>query len=74
MVTTLPGKIFQSLAVWIDTVARDGPEQMACDEALLNLTGAPVLRVFRWARPWVSAGYFIPFIECEMNFFDQDGL
>lgn len=32
---------------------------MACDEALLGAASGPVLRVFRWARPWVSAGYFV---------------
>lgn len=36
---------------------------MACDEALLKLTDRPVLRIFHWAHPWVSAGYFTPFDE-----------
>lgn len=58
-------KLFASLALWIDPEPRDGPEQMACDEALLNLTNRPVLRIFRWARPWVSAGYFVPFAEAQ---------
>jgi len=31
---------------------------MACDEALLQVAETPVLRVFRWAAPWVSFGYF----------------
>ncbi len=59
------GKIFASLALWIDAVARDGPEQMACDEALLGCADKPVLRIFRWARPWVSAGYFVPLADAQ---------
>lgn len=59
------GKLFDSLALWIDPVARDGPAQMACDEALLGRAGLPVLRIFRWARPWVSAGYFVPFADAQ---------
>lgn len=31
---------------------------MACDEVLMNEAAQPLLRVFRWRRPWVSAGYF----------------
>lgn len=53
-------KALVHLDLWIDPVARDGPEQMACDEALLISAEAPVMRVFLWLRPWVSAGYFTP--------------
>lgn len=56
-------ELFSSLAFWPDPVARDGPEQMACDEALLAAAKGPVLRVFRWSRPWVSAGYFVSMEE-----------
>jgi len=51
-------RIFPTLAVWVDPSPRHGPEQMACDEALLQVAEGPVLRVFRWASPWVSFGYF----------------
>ena len=57
------GALFAALAVWPDPVARDGPAQMACDEALLSAAEIPVLRIFRWAGPWVSAGYFVPWEE-----------
>lgn len=53
-------KLFARLALWTDMVPREGPEQMACDETLLSVAELPVLRVFLWARPWVSAGFFIP--------------
>jgi lipoyl(octanoyl) transferase len=55
--------LFHSLGLWSDPIARDGPEQMACDEAMLQGTTDPVLRIFRWTRPWVSAGYFVPWAE-----------
>ena len=56
-------RVFQKLAVWIDPVPRDGPDQMACDEALLQMTEVPVLRVFRWSGSWISLGYFTPWQE-----------
>ena len=31
---------------------------MACDEVLVSMAEAPILRVFRWRSPWVSAGFF----------------
>lgn len=52
--------MFGRIALWMDAVARDGPAQMACDEALLAEAETPVLRVFRWKRPWVTAGLFTP--------------
>jgi len=55
--------VFEKLSLWIDPVPRDGPAQMACDEVLLGHAGEPVLRVFRWAGPWVSIGYFVPWRE-----------
>lgn len=58
-------KIFAILNLWMDETPREGPAQMACDEALLRLTDRPVLRVFRWANPWISAGYFVPFDEAQ---------
>jgi lipoate-protein ligase A len=56
-------RVFESLSLWIDPVPRDGPSQMACDEVLLGHAGEPVLRVFRWAGPWISIGYFVPWRE-----------
>lgn len=44
---------------------------MALDEALLLTAVAPVLRVYRWAGPWVSIGYFTPRREAETSFPDR---
>ena len=56
-------RAFERLSLWIDPVPRDGPGQMSCDEALLQMTETAVLRVFRWSAPWVSLGYFTPWPE-----------
>jgi lipoate-protein ligase A len=53
--------LFARLGVWADTVPRGGPAQMAADEAMLAAAAQPVLRVFHWSGPWVSAGCFIPY-------------
>jgi lipoate-protein ligase A len=53
-------KLFAKIALWNDPVPRGGPAQMACDEAMLSIVDLPVLRVFLWAQPWISAGFFIP--------------
>ena len=55
--------LLHGLGLWSDLTAREGPAQMACDEALLQDATHPVLRIFRWTRPWVSAGYFVPWAE-----------
>jgi len=48
----------KSLKLWIDPVARTGPESMAIDEWLLSLYQEPILRVYRWKGEWGSIGYF----------------
>ena len=53
-------RVFERLSLWIDPVSRDGPGQMACDEAILGTAEEAVLRIFQWSEPWVSAGYFVP--------------
>ncbi len=49
---------FEKLEVWMDPVAREGPEAMAVDEWLLATASCPVLRVYGWAGQWASLGYF----------------
>lgn len=51
------------LELWIDPVARDGPENMAVDEWLAETCDAPVLRSYRWQPGWGSFGYFVKAAE-----------
>ncbi len=42
----------------LPTLTADGPEQMARDEALLELSGPTTMRLYRWDPPTVSLGCF----------------
>ena len=53
--------LFDVVDLFDDETARNGPEQMALDEALLESAQRPLLRVYRWAEPAVSFGYSLPF-------------
>jgi lipoate-protein ligase A len=50
--------IFEVLAFLEDAVPRGAALQMALDQALLEVTDIPVLRVYRWECPCVTIGYF----------------
>jgi lipoyl(octanoyl) transferase len=50
--------ILGNLNLWVDPVARPGPQAMAVDEWLLETSAVPVLRVYRWLGDWGSLGYF----------------
>jgi lipoate-protein ligase A len=52
--------LFDVVDLFDDETARTGPEQMALDEALLEVAQRPLLRVYRWAEPTVSFGYSLP--------------
>lgn len=47
----------QSIRLWCDPIARGGYENMAADE-LLSRRPEAWLRIYGWARPAVSFGYF----------------
>ncbi len=47
----------------LDPVPHSAALNMAIDEVLLQAATAPLLRVYRWARPAVSFGYFTKFAE-----------
>lgn len=51
------------LHLWIDPIARDGPENMAVDEWLAETCTEPVLRSYRWKPGWGSFGYFVKAAE-----------
>ena len=50
--------LFDELTEVLDPVPHDAALNMALDEVLLAHAAAPLLRVYRWARPAVSFGYF----------------
>lgn len=51
--------LFEKIAVWRDSKARSGHENMAIDQWLFeNMKGVPVLRLYEWEGDWVSFGYF----------------
>lgn len=49
--------LFDQLSLWLDPEPRDGAWNMALDQALLELTAVPVLRVYSWTAPAVTIGY-----------------
>ena len=50
--------LFDTLIEVLDSEPHAAALNMAIDEALLRAASAPTLRVYRWARPAVSFGYF----------------
>jgi lipoate-protein ligase A len=53
------------LTVLLDEQPHGAAVNMAIDELLLQDLAAPILRLYRWARPAVSFGYFTPIAEVE---------
>ena len=52
------GVLFEKLTFIHDTKPHSAALNMAFDEALLLTTDRPMVRVYRWAEPAVSFGYF----------------
>jgi len=50
--------ILEHLNLWLDPLARPGPQAMAVDEWLLETAQTPVMRVYQWLGDWGSLGYF----------------
>ena len=50
--------LFDEMTEVLDPEPHDAALNMALDEVLLGRAAGPVLRVYRWARPAVSFGYF----------------
>ena len=48
---------FQSLTLCLDPLPRAAAMNMAVDQALLETTQEPVLRVYQWDKPSISIGY-----------------
>lgn len=45
------------LNLWIDTIPRPGPLNMALDEAMLLTASVPWMRVYQWIEPTISIGF-----------------
>ena len=60
--------LFDVIDLFNDETARDGPAQMALDEALLEMTQRPLLRVYRWSEPTLSFGYSLPIASVKDRF------
>jgi len=63
----LPTPALSRLNLWIDPLARSGPDNMAVDEWLLETSVVPVLRVYRWDGAWGSLGCFGDFKQAEQE-------
>ncbi len=50
--------LFSHLDLYMDDTPHDGALNMAIDEVILRTVEHPTLRVYRWAEPSVSFGYF----------------
>ena len=64
---------FTFLRLWDDAAPRRAAENMAADELLLGSLregDAPVLRLYRWAEPAVTFGYFASLAEARRLFPD----
>ncbi len=61
----------QSLNLWCDPLPRSGYENMAADE-LLSRRGEAWLRIYGWAKPAVSFGYFDTTAEARRLFPGDD--
>lgn len=55
------------LQLWIDPIARGGPENMAVDQWLAETATVAVLRSYRWTPGWGSFGYFVKRAELPAN-------
>ncbi len=51
--------LFSHITEVIDPQPHDAALNMAIDETLLHAATGPLLRIYRWARPAVSFGYFL---------------
>ncbi len=57
--------LFEELLALSDPEPHGAALNMAIDEVLLRTATTPLLRVYRWARPAVSFGYFGKYAEVE---------
>jgi lipoate-protein ligase A len=56
-VSALSTPLFDHLVLHFDAEPHDGPWNMAVDQAWLEHSSLPVLRVYEWSMPTVTVGY-----------------
>ena len=64
--------LFDGLIEVLDPEPHDAALNMAIDEVLLHAASAPTLRIYRWARPAVSFGYFGKWADAARAWPDRD--
>ena len=64
--------LFDGLIEVLDPEPHDAALNMAIDEVLLRAASAPTLRIYRWARPAVSFGYFGKWADAARAWPDRD--
>jgi len=68
------GVLFDHLLEVLDPDPHSAALNMAIDEALLRAAREPMLRIYRWARPAVSFGYFGKWSEVERAWPERDAV
>ena len=64
--------LFSELTEVLDPEPHPAALNMAIDEVLLRHAAAPILRVYRWAQPAVSFGYFLKYEEVAASWPGRD--
>ncbi len=64
--------LFQTLAVYHDSIPHSAALNMAIDEALLDVAHVPSIRFYRWDHPALSFGYFGKFADVAGHAVERD--
>lgn len=62
-----PFRLFPLLLLLEDQEPREASLQMAVDRVLLESAALPILRIYRWAQPCVTIGYFESMAEAQIR-------
>ena len=63
-----PFLLFPLLLLLEDQEPREASLQMAVDRVLLESAALPILRIYRWAQPCVTIGYFESMAEAQIRY------
>lgn len=63
-----PLPLFPLLLLLEDQEPREASLQMAVDKVLLESAALPILRIYRWAQPCVTIGYFESMAEAHIRY------